>query len=657
MEQETLKDQAASSMEKDATHQTPKPTGSVRVPRPLIMTSSSESNPFHGFSQWEITSDPETAKQLKAVFRQRHQIYQKVVKMEIVISDRNPKSLAQLNVMARNLAAAYKEFSSFHSQVMALIPDQDVDKQEDEYTTFEELYNFVSEVVEELILEAKDAAVATPTERQLIIQQQPLKAPIPTFDGSYAGWPKFKAIFNDLMSKSGDSDAFKLYHLDKALVGSAAGILDARTINEGNYEQAWRILTDRYENKRVIVESHIRGLFSLKRITSESSKDLRALVDEASRHVENLRFLKQELLGVSEHMVVFLISNALNKSTRKAWESTLKRGELPKYEPTVKFLKNRCQILENCEAATQSSASQPIKPKPTFATSKPPVQKCYASAVNPSKSSVTSTDRCVFCEGQHRNFQCDVLGSLTTAERLEKVRTAGVCFNCLRKGHQSKECPSSNHCKKCQKHHHTLLHGDKEGSVKQDAKSNVAIPKPAQEPATSAPQPVPEETRTVSTSCSCNNSQPAETVLLLTAVVHLADSRNQLHPCRVLLDSGSQVNFISEKMANSLGLPKQPANVEITGISAIRTIARERIKVKLHSRDGTGTVPTAKIDVSDWELPDEIMLADAEFHKPSQVDMLIGAAHFFDLLKPGKTNLRLIYRSFVTAISVGSWLA
>lgn len=110
-------------------------------------------------------------------------------------------------------------------------------------------------------------------------------------------------------------------------------------------------------------------------------------------------------------------------------------------------------------------------------------------------------------------------------------------------------------------------------------------------------------------------------------------------------------------MANSLGLPKQPANVEITGISAIRTIARERIKVKLHSRDGTGTVPTAKIDVSDWELPDEIMLADAEFHKPSQVDMLIGAAHFFDLLKPGKTNLRLIYRSFVTAISVGSWLA
>lgn len=83
---------------------------------------------------------------------------------------------------------------------------------------------------------------------QMIAQQQPLKAPIPTFDGSYANWPKFKAIFLDLMANSGDSDAIKLYHLDKALVGEAAGVLDAKVTSEGNYRQhglssptAWRI--------------------------------------------------------------------------------------------------------------------------------------------------------------------------------------------------------------------------------------------------------------------------------------------------------------------------------------------------------------------------------------------------------------------------------
>lgn len=75
--------------------------------------------------------------------------------------------------------------------------------------------------------------------------------------------------------------------------------------------------------------------------------------------------------------------------------------------------------------------------------------------------------------------------------------------------------------------------------------------------------------------------------------------------------------------------------------------------MKLHSRDDTfhttveclitprvtGTLPTSKIDVSSWELPDGITLADVDFHKPSQVDMLIGAAYFFDLLNAGQIQL------------------
>ena len=87
-----------------------------------------------------------------------------------------------------------------------------------------------------------------------IIQQQPLKIPIPTFDGSYAAWSKLKAIFNDLMANSGDTDAIKLYHLDKALIGNAAGALDAKILSEGKYKQARYILMDRY-NKRAIIDS------------------------------------------------------------------------------------------------------------------------------------------------------------------------------------------------------------------------------------------------------------------------------------------------------------------------------------------------------------------------------------------------------------------
>lgn len=315
--------------------------------------SSQES--FHGFHEWEVTLDPVTMKELKIIFRQRAQVQQKVLRVQRMLLSQQRPGLASLTVMSKTLAAAYNEYGAFHSKALALVPDAALEEQADTYEEFEEIYNIVSTAVEELLLVTKaNAAPPANGKPHVIVQQQPLRVPIPTFDGSYASWPKFKAIFHDLMAKSGDTDAIKLYHLDKALVGEAAGILDAKVLSEGNYQQAWSILTERFENMRVIVESHIRGLLSLRRMSTESHKELRLLLDEATRHVESLRYLQQDVIGVSEHIIVFLIASALDKSTRKAWESTQKKGELPKYEPTIKFLMSRCQILENCEVAFQT---------------------------------------------------------------------------------------------------------------------------------------------------------------------------------------------------------------------------------------------------------------------------------------------------------------
>lgn len=110
---------------------------------------------------------------------------------------------------------------------------------------------------------------------QVIVQQQPLKAPIPTFDGRYENWPRFKSMFQDIMSRCSDSDAIKLHHLEKALVGAASGILDAKTLPDNNYSHAWDILIDRYENPRVIIDTHIDGLLAIKKMSKESYKELR----------------------------------------------------------------------------------------------------------------------------------------------------------------------------------------------------------------------------------------------------------------------------------------------------------------------------------------------------------------------------------------------
>lgn len=605
--------------------------------------SESESS-FHGFD-WQSQMNTGTMNKLNGLFRQRSQVEQKIVRIQFTLRDQRHMSLAQLNVISAKLAAAYTEFSKFHSEIMALIPDAAEDEQEEIYTNFENRYDTVSTAVQEMILVLNRNTPSTATTPQVIIQQQPLKAPIPTFDGNYANWPKFKAIFQDLMGNSADSDAIKLYHLDKALVGAAAGFLDAKIINEGNYRQAWKVLSDRYENQRVIVETHLRGLLTLNKMSSESFKELRYLLDEATGHVESLRYLKQELIGVSEHLVVYLITAALDKVTRKAWESTLRSGELPKYTPTIEFLKSRCQILENFEMSQvpASSVSRTKSIHQPSALKLPPQKSNAAISSNPSDIS------CDICSDQHFNYQCSALKQLTPSQRAEKIRSNGLCFNCLRKGHQSKHCPSARSCRTCNKKHLTLLHEDAKSDNTQDVGANVSVP--SQPTVTNSPvlaSPPSVADRPVSPTCSCSKVQDSKTVLLLTALVNAYDKYGQPHPCRVLLDSGSQVNFVTERMANLLGMPKTKADVPITGINALRSVARDKIFVKFRSRFNefqacieclvtpkvTQSIPSTKFDVSSWNLPQDVQLADPKFHTPDRIDLLIGGELFFDIFKP-----------------------
>ncbi len=45
-------------------------------------------------------------------------------------------------------------------------------------------------------------------------------------------------------------------------------------------------------------------------------------------------------------------------------------------------------------------------------------------------------------------------------QRHSHVKENQLCYNCLSRGHKTKDCKSSHRCHKCLKHHHTSLHRD-----------------------------------------------------------------------------------------------------------------------------------------------------------------------------------------------------
>lgn len=226
--------------------------------------------------------------------------------------------------------------------------------------------------------------------------------------------------------------------------------------------------------------------------------------------------------------------------------------------------------------------------------------------------------KCNHCYEPHLIINCDKFKSLPLQLRMDEARAKNLYTNCLRPGHFASAC-NSRKCLKYFRRHHTLLHIN------------------------DLPMKPPEDDKVPSTSSASAHhaysivTSPAQ-VLLSTCVAKVRDARGNYHDARILLDSGSQVNFICESLANHLAVAKSNINIPVKGISQTSTNVQKMITAKVKSRVNdfevqlnflvlpaiTAATPAFKLRTSNLVLPKNIRLADPTFYIPGKIDMLIG---------------------------------
>ena len=72
-----------------------------------------------------------------------------------------------------------------------------------------------------------------------------------------------------------------------------------------------------------------------------------------------------------------------------------------------------------------------------------------------------------------------------------------------------------------------------------------------------------EECHNATSMCALGNNKY---VVLVTAIVQLKEKSGKYYPARALLDSGSQVNLISEDICQKLRLNKENGDLNIVGV-------------------------------------------------------------------------------------------
>ncbi|CAI6355748.1 unnamed protein product [Macrosiphum euphorbiae] len=154
----------------------------------------------------------------------------------------------------------------------------------------------------------------------------------------------------------------------------------------------------------------------------------------------------------------------------------------------------------------------------------------------------TTEIQCYVCNSSHTIYKCPTFIALTIDNRIKKTTELGLCKIGLRR-HEKKKC-LARYCFKCAKPHNTMEHIGSE---------HQKIAAPAETKKATEVTEIPVSASSTS-SINAHASTSTEHVLLSTAKVSAANMNGNMIPCRALLDSGLQTNFITEELAQTLKL-------------------------------------------------------------------------------------------------------
>ncbi|XP_061710770.1 uncharacterized protein LOC133520395 [Cydia pomonella] len=477
---------------------------------------------------------------------------------------------------------------------------------------------------------------------------------LPKFQGSYENWLGFRDTFTSLIHSNDDIDNINKFHyLRASLEGSAALVIHSIEFSGSNYEVAWTLLCERYDNKRLLLQNHVSALFNVEPITKESSVQLKRLVDHVNKNLRCLESLGEPVKHW-DTLLIHIISNKLDTKTYREWEEH--KGSLDKSVPIsfdnfITFMRNRADLIETLELSSASGAGQSSQPAKIASKHR------TLLSTQTTKHCVTSSSKpCPKCNGDHNLNSCGQFLALSNAERLNLLPSYKICFNCFRSGHYANQCKKAG-CKLCKRKHNSLIHvaehNLKTGPSSCERSGAQTRTAPAQV-AGSATVTTLSASMSTAASQSCASKQGV--VLLATALIKVYGHNNREFIVKAVLDNGSATSIMTEKMCRQLNLHADQVDRSIVGVNKLKTPVGKICQVPMKSLDDTYstrlicsvlpsiTEPTPyhqidSRDISRLNIPSDLCLADPNFHTPSEIDILIGGDLFWGLLGSHKIEL------------------
>ncbi|XP_052758555.1 uncharacterized protein LOC128202398 [Galleria mellonella] len=468
---------------------------------------------------------------------------------------------------------------------------------------------------------------------------------LPKFCGSYDNYLEFRDTFTSLIHNNDEIDEINKFHyLRASLEGSAAVVIQSVEFSSKNYAVAWKLLCDRFDNKRLLIQNHVSSLFNIEVITKESSVTLKRLIDQVNKNLRALESLGEPVKHW-DTLLIYIITHKLDNKTFRKWEEF--KGRMEKdasitFDIFLQFIRSSADLFETLELSRVSQINSTHKSTGRLKS----MVSIQGGHTNQNSNTAESHQRvCPKCKGDHNLANCPQFLALSIEARLKLLPSYKVCFNCFRAGHFANLCKKSG-CKICKRRHNSLIHVTSDQPVRNENKiTSVNTP-------SASTSSVASHNVALTTHISNYNKVQCD-VLLSTALIKLYDDNNREHIVRAILDSGSTSSLITETLCQRLNLMTCKVDKSILGINNATSCVGKSCHVQMTSLNNnyssevqcyvlpsiTSNIPSHEVNISNIDIPTDICLADPTFFIPAHVDILIGADLFWDLVGTRRITL------------------
>ena len=535
------------------------------------------------------------------------------INAKIMANDVNPLTEILIKRHEESIDTNIADLKNLHGDILALSPDTEKDANMKKFYNLCDIGDSMCNKLHgiKIQIQTQSSSIASAPSNVTKLPKLDLKP----FDGNLMEWTSFRDMFHSSIHlNSSVPKVQKLVYLKSLLQGEAARLIQSIVLSEANYDTAWKLLHDRYQNDKEILFAVLRKFFSLPSSAS-SSHNMRILIDSTKECIRSMEILNLKPEKPTEAIILYVLVEKLDLNSRQLWEQNLQGTSIPSLQVLFEFLEQRARALAASDLTHSKSKPYRVEDNP-----KKRVQVFHGQ----------SSSNCKCCLGDyHHLYKCSKFLGLGVSSRYEYLKKQNCCFNCLADGHSTKGCTSKFRCKQCKQPHHTLLH-------------------------TTPSQERPND-HVTSSQAMTKKTSPTQG-LLVTAVTQVKGKDGNLHLCRSFLDSGSTSNFISESFLNQLGLKRRQSNVEVIGLAATNVgTARGLVNLTIYPHFDqsvsyaiealviskvTQNLPEVRQHPANYPHLKNLKLADPNWHLPAPVDILLGSEIFWDIMGSNKIKGR-----------------